>query len=87
MIDYTLTEEQKALQEMARDFALNEMRPVAAKYDQGHDFAFDVMKKAFDAGFLTCNIPEAYGGEGCPTWICPSSVKSWRPAAPACSPA
>ena len=64
MIDYTLTEEQKALQEMARDFALKEMRPVAAHYDQSHDFAFDVMKKAFDAGFLTCNIPEAYGGGG-----------------------
>jgi len=64
MIDYRLTDEQKALQEMARDFAMNEMRPVAAKYDQGHEFAFDVMKKAFDAGFLTCNIPDAYGGGG-----------------------
>ena len=64
MIDFSLTEEQKALQEMARDFARNEMRPVAAQYDRNHEFAFDVMKKAFDAGFLTCNIPEAYGGGG-----------------------
>jgi acyl-CoA dehydrogenase len=64
MIDFTLTEEQRALQEMARDFALHEMRPVAAKYDQSHDFAYDVMAKAFKAGFLTCNIPEAYGGVG-----------------------
>jgi len=64
MIDYKLTDEQKALQAMTRDFALNEMRPKAAHYDQNHDFAVDVMTKAFEAGFLTCNIPDAYGGGG-----------------------
>ncbi len=64
MINFSLTEEQLALQEMAREFAKNEMRPVAAKYDQSHEFAFDVMEKAFQAGFLTANIPEAYGGVG-----------------------
>jgi len=64
MIDYTLTEEQVALTEMARDFAKNEMAPNAAKYDQSHDFPWEIMQKAFDAGFMTCNIPEAYGGGG-----------------------
>jgi acyl-CoA dehydrogenase len=64
MIDFNLSEEQLALQEMAREFALKEMRPVAAKYDQSHEFAYDVMGKAFEAGFLTANIPEAYGGGG-----------------------
>ncbi len=64
MIDYTLTEEQVALRDMAREFARNEMRPVAARYDQSHDFAYEVMRKAFQAGLLTGNIPEAYGGGG-----------------------
>jgi acyl-CoA dehydrogenase len=64
MIDYSFTEEQQALQVMAREFAQKEMRPVAAKYDQSHEFAYDVMGKAFEAGFLTANIPEAYGGSG-----------------------
>jgi acyl-CoA dehydrogenase len=64
MIDYTLTEEQVALQEMAREFAAKEMRPNAAKYDQSHDFPWEIMRKAFDAGFMTCNIPEQYGGGG-----------------------
>ena len=64
MIDYTLTEEQAALKDMARDFAKNEMAPNAAKYDQSHDFPWEIMQKAFDAGFMTCNIPEAYGGGG-----------------------
>jgi acyl-CoA dehydrogenase len=64
MIDYTLTEEQIALKEMALEFAMKEMRPNAAKYDQSHDFPWEIMQKAFDAGFMTCQIPDAYGGGG-----------------------
>lgn len=64
MIDFSLSEEQKALQEMAREFAEKEMKPNAAKYDKGDEFSEDVMKKAFEAGFLTCNIEEKYGGGG-----------------------
>jgi len=64
VIDFSLTEEQKALQEMAREFAEKEMKPNAAKYDKGEEFAEDVMKKAFEVGFLTCTIPKEYGGGG-----------------------
>lgn len=64
MISYSLTEEQEALQAMAREFAENEMKPKAAKYDEGHEFPEDVMKKAFEVGFLACKIPEKYGGGG-----------------------
>jgi acyl-CoA dehydrogenase len=64
MIDFSLTEEQKALQEMAREFALKEMKPNAAKYDKGEEFSEDVMQKAFEVGFLTCTIPAEYGGGG-----------------------
>ncbi len=64
MIEYKLTDEQLALREMAREFARKEMAPNAAKYDQGHDFPLDIMQKAFDAGFMTSNIPENYGGGG-----------------------
>jgi len=64
VIDFSLTEEQKALQEMAREFALKEMRPKAAKYDRGDEFSEDVMQKAFEVGFLTCTIPTEYEGGG-----------------------
>ncbi|NIM20542.1 MAG: acyl-CoA dehydrogenase [Candidatus Latescibacteria bacterium] len=63
-MDFRLTEEQLALQETARRFAEREMKPVAAKYDQGKEFPWDVMQKAFEAGFLSCTIPEEYGGGG-----------------------
>ncbi len=38
MISFELTEEQKALQEMAHSFAEKEMRPKAAYYDRGKNF-------------------------------------------------
>ncbi len=86
MMDFTLSEEQQALQEMAREFAQKELRPVAAKYDQSHEFAYDVMGKAFQAGFhgkhprsLRRRRPRIS------TW--PSFPRSWPPAAPAFSPA
>ncbi|NIM89536.1 MAG: acyl-CoA dehydrogenase [Candidatus Aminicenantes bacterium] len=63
-MDFSLTEEQQALQNMAREFAEKEMKPSAAKYDRGEEFAEDVMKKAFEVGFLTCTIPKEYGGGG-----------------------
>ena len=59
-----MSEEQKALQEMAKEFAEKELKPNAAKYDKGEEFSEDVMQKAFEAGFLTCQIPEEYGGVG-----------------------
>jgi acyl-CoA dehydrogenase len=64
VISFSLTEEQKALQEMAREFAQKEMKPSAAKYDKGEEFPEGIMKKAFEVGFLTCTIPKEYGGGG-----------------------
>jgi acyl-CoA dehydrogenase len=64
VISFSLTEEQEALQVMSREFAEKEMKPNAAKYDKGEEFSEDVMKKAFEVGFLTCTIPKEYGGGG-----------------------
>jgi acyl-CoA dehydrogenase len=64
VIDFSLSEEQQALQNMAREFALKEMRPNAARYDKGDEFPQEIMQMAFEAGFLTCNIPQELGGGG-----------------------
>jgi len=64
VIDFSLTDEQKALQEMAHEFAEKEMRPNAAKYDKGEEFAWDVINKAFEVGLITCELPEELGGGG-----------------------
>ncbi len=64
MVDFTLTDEQKALREMAHDFAAKEMRPVAWQLDKEGDWPGDVLKKAFELGLMNSHIAEEYGGPG-----------------------
>ncbi len=64
MVDFTLTDEQRALREMAHDFAANEIRPVAWEYDRDGDWPQPVLEKAWELGLMNAHIPEAYGGPG-----------------------
>lgn len=59
-----LTEEQKIIQKTARDFARNELEPVAAQLDQTDDrkVYLDNLKKLAELGFMGLNIREEYGG-------------------------
>ena len=59
-----LTEEQKIIQETARDFATAELEPVAAMLDRGEDrqIYLDNLKKLAELGFMGLNIKEEYGG-------------------------
>lgn len=63
-MDFTLTEEQRALQELARDFARNEIEPAAPHHDRTGEFAWDIYRKAHSLGLMNTHIPEAYGGAG-----------------------
>lgn len=64
MIDFSLTDEQKALQELARDFAQKEVAPVATELDRTGTFPHDLLKKAHKLGLLNLTIEETYGGGG-----------------------
>lgn len=63
-VNFGLTEEQKMIQQLARDFARNEMAPVAEEYDRSHEYPWPVIKKAQELGLTSMNIPEEYGGLG-----------------------
>lgn len=63
-MDYLLTEEQQELRAIARRIALEKVKPVRAKYDQGHEFPWDMVKIFADSGFFEVYIPEEYGGAG-----------------------
>jgi acyl-CoA dehydrogenase len=63
-LGFELAEEQKMMQQMARDFAANEIWPVASKYDKSHEFPWPVVKKAHALGLTVMNVPESYGGMG-----------------------
>jgi acyl-CoA dehydrogenase len=64
MVEFTLTDEQKNLREMAHDFAEKEMRPVAWEYDKDGAWPEDIIKKAWEVGLMNTHIPEEYGGPG-----------------------
>lgn len=63
-MDFELNEEQKILQEMAKKFAENELKPTLEKDEQEHRFRPEIVKKMGELGFFGCGIPEEYGGNG-----------------------
>ena len=64
MIDFSLTEEQQALQELARKFAREEMAPKAAHHDETGEFPAEIAKKAWELGLMNTHVPPEYGGMG-----------------------
>jgi acyl-CoA dehydrogenase len=63
-ISFALTDEQKALRELAREFALNEIRPKAAEYDEHSTHPADIIAKAHEVGLMNPHVPEELGGLG-----------------------
>ncbi len=63
-LSFAISDEQRMLQDLARDFARNEMAPVAEHYDRTAEFPLPVIQKARKAGLLNINIPIEYGGGG-----------------------
>ncbi len=63
-MDFSLTEEQRAIQETAREFARREVDPIVDEIDESQKFPREVIRKAGELGFLGIIFPEEYGGAG-----------------------
>jgi acyl-CoA dehydrogenase len=63
-ISFELTGEQKALRELAHEFAEKEIRPRQAAYDEHSTHPADVLANAHKVGLLNLHVPEVYGGLG-----------------------
>ena len=63
-MDFALTEEQQMIQDAAREFAQNEIAPVAAEFDASGQFPTETIRAAGELGFMGIEIPEEYGGAG-----------------------
>jgi alkylation response protein AidB-like acyl-CoA dehydrogenase len=63
-MNFELSEEQKLIQDTAREFAKAELEPVAAELDQGHNQQsfFENLTKLAELGFMGLNIEDSYGG-------------------------
>ena len=64
MISFSLTDEQKDLQKLARDFAQNEIAPIAPQLDRTGEYPHAILKQAHRLGLLNLTIEDAYGGGG-----------------------
>ncbi|HTW12920.1 MAG TPA: acyl-CoA dehydrogenase family protein, partial [Solirubrobacteraceae bacterium] len=64
MIDFTPTDEQQAMREMAHDFAEKEIRPVAWEYDRDGTWPQEILEKAWELGLMNNHVPSEYGGPG-----------------------
>jgi hypothetical protein len=61
---FEMTENQRMVQQLARNFGEKEIKPVIMKYDESQEFPFDIVRKMSDLGFLGVIFPEEYGGAG-----------------------
>jgi butyryl-CoA dehydrogenase len=66
-MDFELTDEQKAIQSLCREFAREEVRPRAEEMDATAEFPYDLVEKMAGLGLMGLPFPEEYGGAGADT--------------------
>ena len=64
MIDFSLSNKQKKIQEKYRDFTNRLIIPNRLKYDDLAEFPWDIVKQAYKEGIMNGPIPEKFGGKG-----------------------
>ena len=64
MLNYSLSEEQTQLQELARKFSRDEIIPKAAHHDKTGEYPREIAKKAWEIGLMNTHIPQEFGGLG-----------------------
>jgi len=64
MFNPSLSHEQKALRELARQFAQNEIVPIAAEADRSGEYPWELVEKAHAIGLINVTVPDEYGGGG-----------------------
>jgi acyl-CoA dehydrogenase len=64
MLDFSLSEEHEQLQKMARRFAEERIKPIAAKCDHESKFPEEVFRAAWELGLINITCPAEYGGAG-----------------------
>ena len=63
-MNFELTDDQKLVQETAREFAQNDIAPTLKEEEKNHEFRLDRVARMGALGFFSCGVPEEYGGTG-----------------------
>lgn len=64
---FTLSDQHQMIRKAARDFAQNEIAPIAEAFDESGEFPLDTIQKMGQMGFMGIEVPEEYGGAGMDT--------------------
>ena len=64
---YQLSEEQRMIQAMVRDFAREEILPTASERDKSGEFPAEILKKMGELGLMGMSVPPEYNGAGVDT--------------------
>jgi len=59
---FPFSDEHKMIRDAARNFAQNEIAPIAAEFDESGEFPMETIMKMGEMGFMGIEVPEAYGG-------------------------
>ena len=63
-MDFELSDEQRSIRDLVRDFAQNEVKPVAEELDREKRFPYEIVAKLGELGLMGIPFPEEYGGAG-----------------------
>ena len=66
-VNFELSDEQKLLRDMVREFALQEVKPVAEELDREKRFPYEIVEKLGSLGLMGIPFPQEYGGGGADT--------------------
>ena len=64
-MDFTLSKKHEMARGLFKEFAENEVKPLAQEIDEQHRFPRETVEKMAKAGFLGIPVPKEYGGQGC----------------------
>ena len=64
-MDFTLGKQHEMARQLFKDFAENEVKPLAQEVDEQHRFPRETVEKMAKYGFLGIPVPKEYGGQGC----------------------
>lgn len=64
-MNFELNDEYKMARQLFRDFAENEVKPLAQEIDEEERFPEETVKKMAKCGFMGIPVPKEYGGQGC----------------------
>ena len=64
-MDFTLSKKHEMARQLFKDFAENEVKPLAQEIDEEHRFPRETVEKMAKAGFMGIPVPKELGGQGC----------------------